>query len=111
MSMSTKEYSTLLKEMGVTNSGGSGGVDGESFRVEHILVLSITEKWERALDKWVNLTLDLSREMMVSMRLVATAASIAMVLWGTSKLITSLRANNNSNNNNDDANDDGGDKK
>jgi hypothetical protein len=111
MSMSTKEYSTLLKEMGVTN-GGSSGVDGESFRVEHILVLSITEKWERALDKWVNLTLDLSREMMVSMRLVATAASIAMVLWGTSKLITSLRANNSSNNG-DGANDDdgGGDKK
>jgi hypothetical protein len=111
MSMSTKEYSTILKEMGVTNSG-SGGVDGESFRVEHILVLSITEKWERALDKWVHLTLDLSREMMVSMRLVATAASIAMVLWGTSKLITSLRANNSSNNG-DGANDDdgGGDKK
>jgi hypothetical protein len=97
MSMSAKEYSTLMKEMGVTNGDG-GGVDGESFRVEHVLVLSITEKWERALDKWVNLTLDLSREMVASMRLVATAASIALVLWGTSKLITSLRSNNKSDN-------------
>lgn len=97
--MSTKEYSTLMKEMGVTNGSG---VDGESFRVEHILVLSITEKWERVLDKWVHLTLDLSREMVVSIRLVATAASIAMVLWGTSKLITSLRTQNNNNSNNND---------
>ena len=104
MSMSSKEFSTIMKEMGVTNSGSS--VDGESFRVEHILVLSITEKWERALDKWVHLTLDLSREMVASMRLVATAASIAMILWGTSKVITSLRSSNNSNKDGD-----GGDKK
>jgi hypothetical protein len=93
--MSAKEYSTLMKEMGVTN--GSSG-DSESFRVEHILVLSITEKWERVLDKWVHLSLDLSREMVASLRLVATATSIAIVLWGTSKLITSLRTNNKSTN-------------
>jgi hypothetical protein len=100
--MSAKEYSTLMKEMGVTNTGG---VDGESFRVEHVIVLSITEKWEKALDRWVNLTLDLSREMVVSMRLVATAASIALILWGTSKLITSLKSNSES------ENDGGGEKK
>jgi hypothetical protein len=88
--MSSKEYSTLMKELGVT-----GGVDGDSIRVEHVLVLSISEKWERVLDKWVHLTLDLSREMVASLRLVATAASIAIVLWGTSKLITSLRSNHN----------------
>jgi hypothetical protein len=90
MSMSAKEYSILMKEMGVT-----GGADGDSIRVEHVMILSITEKWERALDKWVNLTLDLSREMVASLRLVATATSIAIVLWGTSKLITSLRSNDN----------------
>lgn len=98
-----------MKEMGVTNSGGGSGVDGESFRVEHFLVLSITEKWDRALDKWVHLSLDLSREMVASMRLVATAASIAMVLWGTSKLITSLRTKNDGSDNDND--NDGSDKK
>jgi hypothetical protein len=88
--MSAKEYATLMKEMGVT-----GGADGDSIRVEHVMILSSTEKWERALDKWVNLTLDLSREMVASLRLVAAATSIAIVLWGTSKLITSLRSNDN----------------
>jgi hypothetical protein len=92
MSMSAKEYSSLMKEMGVT---GGSGADGDSFRVEHVLVFSVTEKWERALDKWVHLTLDLSREMVASLRLIATATSIAIVLWGTSKLITSLRSNHN----------------
>jgi hypothetical protein len=90
MSMSAKEYSSLMKEMGVTSSSG---VDGDSIRVEHVLVFSMTEKWERALDKWVHLTLDLSREMVASLRLIATATSIAIVLWGTSKLIASFRSN------------------
>jgi hypothetical protein len=47
--MAAKEYSSLIKEMGVTSGSGA---DGNSIRVEHVLILSMTEKWERALDKW-----------------------------------------------------------
>jgi hypothetical protein len=75
-----------MQEMGV-----SSGTNDDSIKVEHVLVLTVSEKWERVIDKWVHHSLDLSRELVSSLRLVAAAASIALVLWGTSKLVTSLR--------------------
>ncbi len=92
------EYAALLKEMG----GGTSGSD-DTIKVEHVFIFSMTEKWERTLThKIIPMVLDLARETVKSLRLVAIAASVALLLWGTSHLIKSIRGDNDSSHGNKD---------
>ena len=77
-------YSQLMKE---------AGLGSEKIEIEHVFIFSFNEKWEKTVQKAVNVLLDLTHEAVYSLRIVSYAASACLVLWGSSKLIHSIRQN------------------
>jgi hypothetical protein len=103
--MSASEIKTLMREMGMTSTsstGGKGGTGGDSggaggvidsIKVDHGLSISFVDdaKWEKYFRYVSYQFLELSKHIVLSIRIVAIASSISLVLWGTSKLIESIR--------------------
>jgi hypothetical protein len=97
--MSASEIKTLMRELGMTSSpttggGGSGGTSShESIKVEHGLSISFVDdaKWEKYFRYVAYQLLDVSKHVVMSFRIVAIATSITLILWGTSKVIESIR--------------------
>jgi len=69
------------------------GISSEKIEIEHVFIFSLNEKWEKTVQKAADILLDLAGETIYSLRIVSYAASACLVLWGTSKLIQSIREN------------------
>ena len=95
--MSISEYAQIMKEAGIMSSIGevSGKVDGavgdNRIQVEHIFVFDVTERWEKICKGAILGLLNLGRHVVNTMRIVAIAGSAALILWGFSQVIVSLR--------------------
>lgn len=100
--MSSAEYQALMKEMGYTTTssqagrGNNGNNAPLSKSTDDImmgqLILRLDEKWERFTANVAVQVLELGREVVSCFRIVAYATSICLVLYGTSCLVNSLRA-------------------
>jgi hypothetical protein len=96
--MSVSEYAQIMKEVGIiSSSSGGAGKSGSSIvdnkiQVEHIVIFDVTERWEKICKAAVVGFFNLGRHMVDSVRIVAIAGSIGIVLWGCSSLVTSLRS-------------------
>jgi len=84
-----REYSSLLKEMG----GSNGATGNDSYQVEHLFIFGVAEKWDKVVLTAVQGALSASREAVACARILTAAASLALVLWGTSCVIKSLKGN------------------
>ena len=97
--MSISDYAQIMKEAGIMASvgsnGGVGKVDGSTgdsrIQVEHIFVFDVTERWEKICKGAILGLLNLGRHMVDSIRIVAIAGSAALILWGCSRVILSVR--------------------
>jgi hypothetical protein len=89
LTMSMREYSSLLKEMG----GSNGATGNDSYQVEHLFIFGVAEKWDKVVLTAVQGALSASREAVACARILTAAASLALVLWGTSCVIKSLKGN------------------
>lgn len=94
--MSLSELAQIMREAGLASAGSdasaSNGMSSDNkFRVEHIFVLDVSEKWEKIVKGVALGCLDLGRHFVHSIRVLAVAGSIGFLLWGTSRLIDSLR--------------------
>lgn len=97
--MSISEYAQIMKEAGMISSvgGGNGKLDGaigdNKIRVEHIFLFDVTERWEKICKGAILGLLNLGRHVVDSLRIVAIAGSAALILWGCSQVIASIRKN------------------
>lgn len=95
--MSISEYAQIMKEAGMISSvgGGNGKLDGaigdNKIRVEHIFLFDVTERWEKICKGAILGLLNLGRHVVDSLRIVAIAGSAALILWGCSQVIASIR--------------------
>jgi hypothetical protein len=95
--MSISEYAQIMKEAGIMASvgGGSGKVDGANgdnrIQVEHIFVFDVAERWEKVCKGAILALLNLGHHVVDTMRIVAIAGSAALILWGCSQVIVSIR--------------------
>lgn len=95
--MSLSEIAQIMKEAGLTSSstggvrgtgGGSGDGSGDGkILVEHVFVFDVSEKWEKTVRGVALGCLELGRHAVDSLRLVAVAGSIALLLWGASRIV------------------------
>jgi hypothetical protein len=97
--MSMTEIAQVMKEAGLMagggsthGSGGGGGGAADKIRVEHMLVLDVSEKWEKIIKGIALAFLELGRHVVDSVRIVAVASAVGMLLWGTSQLVASFRS-------------------
>jgi hypothetical protein len=88
--MSLSDYSTILKELSA-NGNGDAGNSGDILKVVHNCVLSLDDKWDLLIQRTAKGIIELGQHIVISLRLVAVATSISLVLWGTSKVITASR--------------------
>jgi hypothetical protein len=110
VSMSMSEIAQVMKEAGLvgTGGGGSGGSGGgksgtssstslmmDKIQVEHILVLDVSEKWEKIVKGVAVGCLELGRHVVDTLRIAAIACSAGLLLWGVSHLIQACRNNPN----------------
>ena len=63
----------------------------EKVIVEHIFVLTIPERTDKLARTLAGAALELGRHVVKSIRLVAVATSAGILLWGTARLIESIR--------------------
>lgn len=92
--MSISEYSQIMKEAGIMASvgGGGGKVDGDNrIQVEHVFVFDVSERWEKICKGAILGMLNLGRHVFDSIRIVAIGASAALILWGFSQVVISIR--------------------
>ena len=72
--------------------GGGGKVDGDNrIQVEHVFVFDVSERWEKICKGAILGMLNLGRHVFDSIRIVAIGASAALILWGFSQLVISIR--------------------
>jgi hypothetical protein len=86
--MSMSEYAQIMKEAGLIRSDRGGS---DKIQVEHVFVFDVTEKWEKVVKGIALGCLDLGRHVVNSLRIIAVAGSIGILLWGTSQLVASFR--------------------
>lgn len=86
------EYAQIMKEAGFTSGGGKNGGVSDKIQVEHVFVFDVTEKWEKIVKGIALGCLELGRHVVDTLRVVAVAGSIGILLWGTSQLVTSFRS-------------------
>lgn len=86
--MSLKDYSILLKESGGTGSSPTG--DDSPLHIQHVLTIGFEEKlWDHAaVQSLVETTLSLAR----GVKVLLYAASAALVLYASAKLIEAARS-------------------
>jgi hypothetical protein len=94
--MSVSEYTQLMREAGLVSSAGissgtSSNVDNK-IQVEHVFIFDVSERWEKICKGAILGLLNLGRDLVGTLHIVAIAASISMVLWGCSNLVASLRS-------------------
>ena len=85
--MSMREYSTIMKEAGLTSGTGSS----EKFQVEHVFLLRMDENLEKLIAKLVDTALLLSLQFLRTLKVLTYASAGFMLLYGSSKLITSIK--------------------
>jgi hypothetical protein len=96
--MSMTEIAQVMKEAGLmaggssTQGSGGGGAAADKIRVEHMLVLDVSEKWEKIIKGIALACLELGRHLVDSVRIVAVAGAVGVLLWGTSQLVASFRS-------------------
>lgn len=78
------DMTQLFKEV----NGGSS----DKVVVEHILVVTIPESTDKLARALAGAALELGRHIVKSFRLVALATSTGILLWGTARLVESLRS-------------------
>jgi hypothetical protein len=84
--MSMTEIAQVMKEAGLMaggsstqGSGGSGsGAAADKIRVEHMLVLDVSEKWEKIIKGIALACLELGRHLVDSVRIVAVAGAVGV---------------------------------
>lgn len=84
--MSMNEYSTIMREAGLTG--------GDSLRVEHVLTLRFDDQWQPSLEKLAHAALDATRSLVTGCKVLVYAVSAFLVLYGSSKLIEAYKAPN-----------------
>ena len=89
--MSASEMSQLMREVGLTSSSASSS-GGDKIQVEHVLIFTLSESTDKLCKGIVLGFLDLGRKLVESCRILAIAGSVSLALWGTSRLIESLRS-------------------
>jgi hypothetical protein len=94
--MSMTEIAQVMKEAGLmaggsTQGSGSGGAS-DKIRVEHMLVLDVSEKYEKIIKGIALACLELGRHLVDSVRIVALGSAVGVLLWGTSRLVASFRS-------------------
>lgn len=78
------ELAQIMREAGLS-AGNS-----DKIRVEHVLILEVSEKADKIAKAIAVGLLELGRHVVESIRILAVAGSVAVILWGTSQLITSF---------------------
>lgn len=91
--MSASELSQLMREAGLTVSSSTpSGGGGDKIQVEHVLVVTLSESTEKLCKGVILGLLGLGRQLVESCHIMAISGSVGLVLWGTSRLIESLRS-------------------
>lgn len=86
-----REYSTILREAGLTTPGPDGAAD--KLQIEHVFVVTLGENLERMVHKLVDTTLLLSLNLIRALKVLSYASSAFLLLYGTSKLIQAIQGN------------------
>jgi hypothetical protein len=91
------EIAQVMKEAGLmaggsTHGSGGGGGAADRIRVEHMLLLDVSEKWEKIIKGIALACLELGRHVVDSVRIVAVASAVGVLLWGTSQLVASFQS-------------------
>lgn len=99
--MSLSEYSTIMKEAGMSTSsggGGSAGAGGDAMKVEHIFVIGWkNEEWMNGIiQKVVHGCLVASKHLLDSLRILSYGGAAGVVLWGTAQVVKAIRSNDKS---------------
>jgi hypothetical protein len=94
--MSISEYAQIMKEAGISGGGHNGKTHGVAIgdnriQIEHMLIVDISERWEKICKGAILALLELGHHVVHSLRIVAIAGSVGIVLWGCSRLITSIQ--------------------
>ena len=95
--MSISEYTQIMKEAGImTPVGGGLGKAGSTagdnrIQVEHIFTFELSERCDKVCKGAILGLLNLGRHVVDSIRIVAIAGSAALILWGCSQVIVSIR--------------------
>jgi len=90
--MSASELSQLMREAGMTSTSSSPSSGGDKIQVEHILVITLSEATDKLCKGVVLGCLEVGRKLAESFRILTMAASVSLLLWGTSRLIESVRS-------------------
>ena len=94
--MSISEYAQIMKEAGMMTSVGGGKVGGavgdNRIRVDHIFLFDVTERWEKVCKGAILGLLNLGRHVVDTIRIAAVSGSAALILWGCSQVIASIRS-------------------
>jgi hypothetical protein len=100
--MAISEYAQIIKESGIMPSLGrdnnrkvNGAVGGDNpIIIEHIFIVDCTERCEKISKGAILGLLNLGQHLADTLRIVAYAGSVALILWGGSRFIASLRSKN-----------------
>ena len=90
--MSASELSQLMREVGLSSSSSTSSGGGDKIQVEHVLIFTLSESTDKLCKGAVLGFLGLGRQLVESCRILAIAGSVSLVLWGTSRLIESMRS-------------------
>eukprot|EP00522_Entomoneis_paludosa_P011437 CAMPEP_0172452246 /NCGR_PEP_ID=MMETSP1065-20121228/9976_1 /TAXON_ID=265537 /ORGANISM="Amphiprora paludosa, Strain CCMP125" /LENGTH=97 /DNA_ID=CAMNT_0013204283 /DNA_START=606 /DNA_END=899 /DNA_ORIENTATION=+ len=88
--MSLGEYSTLMKEAGLSPASVAGGMDGTT-KVELTQTLRLDEKWEKFCANAVAEGLRMASQMMEPVKVLIYSMAASMLLLATAKVIRALR--------------------
>jgi hypothetical protein len=79
------ELAQIMREAGLSTG------NADKIRVEHVFIVEVSEKADKIAKALAVGLLELGHHVAESFRIFAMAGSAAIILWGTSQLITSFR--------------------
>lgn len=85
------DWAQIMKEIG----GVTGGSAGDHVKIEHILVISLSDQTDRLVRGIVAALQEIGRQAVQSLRIVAIGSAVGITLWGTARLLDAFRNNNN----------------
>ena len=95
--VSLSEHAQILKEVGL---GSTNTSNNETIRIQHVFLFAMndamSQRWETIVQRAVEGWLALGRQIVVALlpcvRLLITAGSVYLVLYGTSQVIASIQS-------------------